>query len=137
MEICEYLENRGIKPTVNRVLVMKAITKYNDTFTLRDIEDKIDTLDKSSVFRVLRLFSENHIVHEIDDGTGSVKYELCRSKREDKCNDSHVHFYCKNCHRTLCMHNIPTPDINLPYGFISSNINYVIKGVCASCNSKK
>ena len=136
MDIQEYLENKGIKPTVNRVLVMKAITKSHNTFALRDIEDEIDTLDKSSVFRVLRLFAENHLVHEIDDGTGSAKYELCRSNHEDRCNDSHVHFYCEKCHTTICLHSIPTPDIKLPAGFTSNNINYVVKGICASCNSK-
>lgn len=94
------LERRGVKPTANRVLVMEAILSAQRAVSLADIEAILGTVDRSSVFRTLGLFVKHHVVHAIDDGSGSVKYEACDSHDDCSVADMHTHFYCEVCHRT-------------------------------------
>ncbi|MCM1311299.1 MAG: transcriptional repressor [Bacteroides sp.] len=136
MDIEKKLEEKGIRPTANRILVMRALHSFSHSFSLREMEDKIDTLDKSSVFRTLRLFADHHLIHEIDDGSGSLKYELCMAEHTPDNDDLHTHFFCEKCGRTICLHDIPVPRVRLPDGFVAESVNYVIKGICDECNGR-
>ena len=66
----EELTEHGIRPTSVRILVMRAIMQRKGAFCLYDIEADVPTLDRSSIFRALRLFTQHHLLHEIDDGSG-------------------------------------------------------------------
>ena len=69
----EILSKHGIRPTSVRILVLKAISNYHDTFSLSDLEADLESVDKSSIFRALILFAEHHVVHVMEDGSGSTK----------------------------------------------------------------
>ena len=98
----------GIRPTANRILVVRALLAADRPMSLTELEHKILTLDKSGIFRALTIFRDNHLVHVIEDGGGSARYELCTSDGEAD-DDLHVHFYCESCHRTFCIDNVPVP----------------------------
>ena len=93
-EECEtLLASHDIKPTANRIVVAKTLAAAERPMSLSELEYKILSIDKSSVFRVLTLFREHHLVHVIEDGGDGVRYELCHSHdghQED--DDQHVHF---------------------------------------------
>lgn len=127
------LESRGVKPTANRILVLKALSQQSHPVSMAEIEDRIVTLDKSSIFRVLSLFLAHDLVHAIEDGSGSLKYELCMGEHEHTVHDQHIHFYCETCHQTFCIEAIPVPIVELPEGFVPHAINYIVKGVCPKC----
>lgn len=127
------LEEHGIKPTVNRLLIVKALGAQRHPVSVKDLEDSLLTLDKSSIFRVLTLFREHHLVHAIETGEGIVKYELCQSHNEEQDDDEHVHFYCERCHRTICLHDIPVPQITVPEGYRAEGTNVLVRGICARC----
>ncbi|MDE6416763.1 MAG: transcriptional repressor, partial [Duncaniella sp.] len=69
------LEESGIKATPNRMLVVKALLDSEHPLSLVEIETQLETVEKSSVFRVLSLFVEKDLVHTLEDGRGIVKYE--------------------------------------------------------------
>ncbi len=127
------LEGHGIKPTANRLLIVKALASQHHPVSVKDLEDSLLTLDKSSIFRVLTLFREHHLVHAIETGEGIVKYELCQSHNEEEDDDEHVHFYCERCHRTICLHDIPVPQIPVPEGYRAEGINVLVRGICERC----
>ena len=79
-DLAESLELKGVKPTANRILVLKALKEQACPVSLTDLEDILATMDKSSIFRVLTLFLEHDIVHSFEDGRGILNYELCTSK---------------------------------------------------------
>ena len=116
-----------------RMLVLDALMRASRTMSLADLETELETVDKSSIFRTLEVFEANHLVHSIDDGTGSMKYEICEG--EDSCTvaDMHTHFYCEMCHKTYCLKEINAPLVDLPEGFTVHSVNYIIKGICSSC----
>ena len=130
------LEEHNIKPTANRLIVLRTLDGAGRPMSLTELENKIQTIDKSGIFRTLSLFREQHLVHVIEDGGDGVRYELCHSHDDDVDDDLHVHFYCEQCHQTYCLDHIPVPGIDLPAGFIMSSVNYMVKGICPHCAYK-
>ena len=105
----EVFRRHNIRPTAVRVLVYNAIKSFHDTFSMSDVEDALETVDKSSIFRTLALFAGQHLVHEIEDGSGSAKYCLCRNDHVCEAEEMHCHFYCESCHKTFCLDHTHIP----------------------------
>ena len=76
-EVIAHLEHKGVKATVNRILVYSELQEAVRPMSLKDLEDRMLNLDKSSIFRVLTLFAQHDVVHAFEDGRGVVHYELC------------------------------------------------------------
>lgn len=133
-EATETLQHKGVKPTPNRILVLKALMDAQYPMSLNDLERTIGTMDRSSIFRTLTLFLQSDIVHGIEDGSGSLKYEACHGHDHCSIDDMHPHFYCEQCHRTYCLDTEAIPPVALPAGFCPHTVNYIIKGLCPDCN---
>lgn len=137
-EIEDLLTSKGIKPTANRILVMRQLLKASRPISLADLEDLFGhTLDKASIFRVLELFAEKDVVHVIEDGSRSLKYEVCHGSSHHSISDQHVHFFCEVCKGIFCLQDIKVPILELPEGFLPHSVNHVIKGKCPKCNTLK
>lgn len=130
------LQRHGVRPTAVRILVYKAMEGFHDTFCLSDLEIVLDTVDKSTIFRTLSIFAEQHVVHHIEDGSGSTKYCLCRRDSACSVDDLHCHFYCEVCHKTYCLDHTHIPVVNYPAGFELHGIDYLLKGICPACKGK-
>ncbi len=137
-EIEDHLWAKGIKPTANRILVMRELLKASRPISLADLELLFGhTLDKASIFRVLELFAEKEVVHVIEDGSRSLKYELCHGSSHHSISDQHVHFVCEQCKEIFCLEDIQVPILELPEGFLPHSVNHVIKGICPNCIAQK
>lgn len=130
------LEEHHIKPTANRIVVVKALATSMQPQSLAELERKICTIDKSNIFRALTLFREHHLVHVIEGGNEGVRYELCHSHDHDHDEDIHPHFYCEQCQQTYCLDYTEIPEIALPKGFEQKSANLMIKGICPNCHTK-
>ena len=86
----ETLQQHHIRPTAVRNLIYQAIQYRSEAFSLANVEEWLPEMDRSSIFRTLRLFTEHQILHEIDDGSGIGKYCVCRCENRHHLN--HVHF---------------------------------------------
>ena len=127
------LEEHGVKPTPNRILVAKAIAEAGRPLSLMELEARLETIDKSNVFRALTAFREAHLVHVLEDAGDGVRYELCHSHHEEHDDDIHVHFYCTKCHRTYCLEDTPVPPVQVPEDYAPDSVSYLIKGICPDC----
>lgn len=130
------MESKGIRPTANRILVMKTLMGEQNPQSLSNLERKMVSMDKSSIFRTLTLFLEHDVVHAFEDGRGVLCYELCEEKGACDHHDGHIHFYCESCQRSFCMEDIHIPSFELPEGFYPHSISFVIKGECPDCRKK-
>lgn len=128
------LNKKGIKPTANRILVLKELMRFSAPASLTDLEKRLVNMDKSSIFRVLTLFHEHDVVHAFQDGRGTLSYELCESEGECTHNDHHVHFFCEKCQQTYCLDHISLSQFGLPKDFVATSASFVINGICAKCN---
>lgn len=137
-DILDLLNRHHIKPTANRIVIAQTLARSAGPMSLKEIETRIQTMDKSSISRTLSLFKSQHLVHIMEDGDGSVCYELCLADHhstmaEDE--DLHAHFFCMMCHRTFCLDE-GIPVIDLPEGFVMRSVNYMVKGLCPVCAKK-
>nr|WP_321453099.1 Fur family transcriptional regulator [uncultured Carboxylicivirga sp.] len=132
-DIDKKLKQKNIKPTAMRELVLQVLTDQKTAISLPQLENKFDKADKATLYRTLKTFEENKLIHSIDDGTGSVKYALCHETCECHPEDLHVHFLCTKCEKTYCLNEISIPKINLPVDFMLESVNMVVKGICSNC----
>ena len=131
----DFLIQKQVKPTAMRLLVYKFLKKQLVATSLTDIELAFDKAERTTLYRTLKTFENNGLVHKIDDGSGIAKFALC----EEQCNceletDLHLHFHCANCNETQCLTEQKIPHINLPPGFKATDANLVVKGICNKCN---
>lgn len=131
----QVLESKNIRVTAMRMLIYKFLAEKEIAVTLSDIENAFAKADRTTLYRTVKTFEDKGIVHQIDDGTGITKYALC----EKGCNcdiktDLHLHFHCNNCIETICLTEHKIPQIKVPDGFVSENVNLVVKGICDKCS---
>lgn len=131
--LTQLMERHGVKPTANRILIARALRDAGRPMSMTELETRLETIDKSNIFRALQAFREGHLVHVLDDTGDGVRYELCHSHHDDEDDDLHVHFYCEKCHRTFCLEDIPVPPVAVPDGYRSRSVNYLVKGLCPDC----
>ena len=134
--IVDIFAHHGVKPTANRILIARAMEQAGRPLSMGEVESLLDTVDKSVISRTLTLFKDHHLVHVLQDGGDAMRYELCLSHHEDQDDDLHVHFYCKACGRTYCLHGTEIPPVTLPEGYRGETATYIIKGICPSCRGK-
>lgn len=129
----ELLEH-GIKASASRIMVLKAIMDADHPLSMMEIEQILESVDKSQISRALNLFMEFDLLHKIDDGTGIAHYELCHSHSEDgRDDDVHVHFYCEKCHKLFCLEEVGIPAVDIPKGYKVHNSSYIVQGICPEC----
>lgn len=129
----KYLSEHGISPTVIRLLVLRSFNNATKPLSLNDLESELDTVDKSTISRTLNLFKTRGLLHAFNDGSGSMKYELCKSHNHQQDNDLHVHFRCEKCGETKCLTEIVIPEVNLPEGYVALSTSFIISGLCPGC----
>lgn len=130
------LAQAGVKPTAVRLLVYRTATAMQGAFSLADMERALPSADRSSLFRALVTLSAHHLLHTLDDGSGSQKYCVCTNRGDCHADEYHPHFFCEHCHRTFCLDEATIPPVSLPAGFAARESTYVVKGFCADCAAK-
>ena len=73
------LLDRGLRPTPARILTLRKLSELEYPVSLLELETMLDTLDKSTISRSLAVLLKRHAIHSFEDGSGSTKYEICRS----------------------------------------------------------
>lgn len=141
----DILARAGIKPSPVRILLLRCLHEAGRPLSIQELEQRLETVDRSSISRTLAIFASHHLVHSIEDGSGSCKFEICKAPEchSSQCEhttpgtdygDMHPHFYCERCHTTYCLDHLTLPPLPLPQGFRPTTANYVIKGFCPKCS---
>ena len=131
----EKLKDKGVRPTAARILILQKLSEQTYPISLLELEAQLETLDKSTISRSLAILLEHHAIHAFEDGSGSMKYEICRSDTET-CfiENRHIHFYCEVCHKTYCMDHIKIPVVQLPEGFTLEVTRLCTNGAKNACS---
>lgn len=130
----QVLETKGIRPTAMRIMIYKRLYHASRALSLGEMEKDFQTSERSTLYRTIKKFEKNSIVHQIEDGTGYRKYALCEESCSCEINtDLHLHFHCSVCKETICLTDHKIPQVSLPEGFVAEDANLVISGVCHKC----
>ena len=129
------LLSHHIKPTAMRLVVLNFLLEQSSAQSLTDIELKMGRTDRVTLYRTIRTFEENGLVHRIEDGSGITKFALCAPGCDvEGHHDLHVHFYCIECKETHCLPKTHIPEVKLPATYKVLETQLVVKGVCANCS---
>ena len=104
-----------------------------------ELEESIGTeFDRVTIYRTLKSFEEQGLVHRVLDDSGTAKYALCQHDHSEvqKHHDHHIHFNCVSCGHTYCLDNIPIPEIKLPTSYQLQKLDFLAQGICQKCTTK-
>jgi len=128
------LNNKKVKATAVRELVLDIFLQNNHALSLSDIENTLSWSDRVTIFRTLKTFEKKGVIHEINDGSNSVKYALCvESCKETKHVDIHPHFHCQKCGKTICLEKQEINIKNIPEEIFIDNYSLILNGLCVEC----
>lgn len=136
-ELEDILIAKQVTPTAMRLLVLEFLLKQSSAISLGDLEDSFQHSDRTTLYRTLKTFEEKGLIHNIQDGSGAVKYALCQNECKDGVHyDLHLHFYCTTCKELFCLPKSKTPEVLLPGNFQLAEVSLVARGVCDKCNKE-
>ena len=130
------LSNHKLRNTAARLAVLDVFQKYTYALSHSDIEKELQKdFDRVTIYRTIHSFLDKGIIHKVMDDSESAKYALCVDEcSSDHHHDNHVHFKCSKCGNSECLNNIQIPLMNLPIGYVASESNLLIEGICKSCS---
>ena len=129
------LSDFDLRPTPCRLDVLSTFQGFDYALSQGDIEQKLsDKYDRVTIYRTLKTFLTQGLLHKVLDDNGGVKYALCKElcHQGDHQHD-HVHFKCNQCGQTTCLETVHIPSIVLPAGFSKQESNLLIQGTCSMC----
>jgi Fur family transcriptional regulator, ferric uptake regulator len=134
-QIQELLKRNQLSVTGSRTRILELFLSQAGALAHGDIEKKTgEKFDRVTIYRTLQTFVDKGIIHTIPTADNSIRYALCKDECvEGHHHDHHVHFVCKQCGNTVCLDEVTVPDVKLPKGYQSTQIEVVVNGVCKDC----
>lgn len=130
----EILKNSKLRVTNSRTQVLGFFLEQKYAIPHSDIEVELEDLDRVTIYRTINTFLEKGLIHEVNDGSGAIKYAVCAEHcHEGHHHDNHVHFHCTKCEQTRCLESLTIPQMDLPQGYTFKQANLVIEGLCDAC----
>lgn len=137
MALAEILRERGSRVTQARQLVWDALESIDGHATVQQILDVVqrrgaapDSVNQSSVYRTLQLFSELGLVRESrTDATGSATWEVRHS-------DTAIHLICESCGAVIHHESAMVEALGSELaraGFAASTVDVQVTGLCRDC----
>lgn len=135
-EIENILLSKKISPTPMRVMVLEYFLQQTAAISLNDLENEFSYSDRTTLYRTVKTFEENGLVHDIKDSNEPTKYAMCETDCKNGIHyDRHIHFYCTECKLLVCLPKENLPQINLPEGFELQEVSFVARGICNICKN--
>src|SRR3989337_3330036 len=134
-DIKEILKRSQLSVTASREKILHLFLEQAGALGHGDIEKKAgEKVDRVTGYRTLQVFVEKGIIHTIPTADNSIRYALCKDEcSEGHHHDHHIHFECTSCGNTTCLEEVMIPQIKLPTGFRSQEIEIVVSGKCKYC----
>lgn len=135
----EILKSKNLRVTSFRKDVLRVLRESKHAISVQDIEEKLIDFDRITLYRTIKSFIQNGVVHEIVMSGDVKKLALC----DDVCNHEdgvhehqHIHFQCRKCSEIYCVEVDDLPQIKIP-GFIIEDKEIQARGICNKCGKSK
>ncbi|TGN17721.1 Fur family transcriptional regulator [Leptospira idonii] len=135
----EYLKEKGLKITNQRLLVAQKIFSSHNHFTaeglLDELKDNKDRISKATIYRILSIMVEAGLLEEHDFGKDYKYYEHIIG------HEHHDHIICLQCGKIVEFIDERIEELQknaaAQNGFTMSGHTLNIYGICQSCEAKK
>lgn len=129
----DLLRAAGVKVTPGRVRVLDALTGAAQPMSHADIEALLPDADRVTLYRVLESLVACGLALKAVDTRGVFRFSAAGTQRQHA---GHVHFRCTDCGGVFCLKAEPPPPPKLPRGFRLSEVEFDVRGTCASCTQR-
>lgn len=134
IEYEEIIHAAGHRVTPQRIRILDAVCAGGGHTTLGEIYARVrrvdDSIDRSTLYRTLKLFVELGLVVSADTGDGETYYEISRPHR-------HHHLVCRQCGREQEIEHAVMQrmfdQVFQQYGFKADSDHLVLFGLCGDC----
>lgn len=133
------LEQSGLDPTLNRILVLTAIARSPQPLTAKEVYKSVladHKINRVTVYRILDLFAEHGVANKLSSGDRSFRY----CARPGRWPHGHCHFHCTQCGAVQCIDKellaIDEQDLKSRLSMDIENIELRLDGVCEECRHK-
>ena len=134
--IAQTLTRHALRQTPVRRVVLQVLVDSPFALSGNEIEQQIGpATDRVTLYRTLKSFEENGLVHRVIDSTDIIRYAACSIECSAQAHfDNHVHFKCTACQRIYCLNQVAIPPVTLPDKFEAQTRDYLLAGVCRACH---
>lgn len=131
------LRANGHRVTPQRIHILDAVCDGNGHTTLGEVYARVRqvdvSVDRSTLYRTLKLFVELGLVVSAEPGDGEIYYEIAKSHH-------HHHLVCRVCGKQQEIDDTLLEPLFAgllsQYGFAAQNDHLVFTGVCAACRGE-
>lgn len=134
----ELLKSNNLKITENRRLVLSVLESCHEPMTADQIFQEVasqKSLDYSTVYRILSVFTGKHITCKSIGGDGVAYYQF----NHEGHNHSH-YIVCSGCHKRVVVEDCPLEEVSKKLveqtGFTITGHNLEFVGECPDCVKK-
>lgn len=133
-QVNKILEQKSVRITAMRQLLLEHFVNHNTIIGLSELEQIFSNSDRITIYRTLKTFEDNGILHSIKGEGTEAKYALCNEHCSPSHHrDHHPHFQCLKCKQVTCIESILIPAMKLPTGYSQQEVSMKIKGICPNC----
>jgi Fur family transcriptional regulator, ferric uptake regulator len=127
------LKDKGYSLTSQRVKVFEYLLSMKEPITITDLANRVNEVDRVSIYRIVELFEEVGIVHRVWTGFKS-KIEL-----SEEFSPHHHHFSCLTCGKTISLNSEVLEEnlksFEMEYGFELTQHTVELSGFCSKCKT--
>jgi Fur family transcriptional regulator, ferric uptake regulator len=131
------MHRAGYRVTPQRVMILDAVCEGGGHTTSKQVYSRLqkmdDTIDRSSVYRTLKLFVALRLVVSAETATGETVYEIPKSK-------PHHHLICRTCGKEQEVGQEAMAGmfalVERRYHFAVATDHLVLYGTCADCRKE-
>ena len=133
-EIYSLLEKTKLSRTPCRIEILKTLKQAGSALSESEIRERIgEQYDRTTVYRTLRSFLRENVIHSIPLDGGEVRYAIS-PHHEAMQSKHHVHFFCNECKSVYCISHKAFATPGLSVGFVAESFDLLIQGSCKKCN---
>ncbi|MDO4512019.1 MAG: Fur family transcriptional regulator [Bacteroidales bacterium] len=130
----QHLEQHGVRPSVQRIAIMKYLMEHCTHPTVdtiySDLLPELPTLSRTTVYNTLELFRQANAAKVLTIDKRNVRY--------DACVNPHAHFMCRECGRIFDMEIDDHLKAHLHDSehFLIEQVELNSTGLCEECQAK-
>ncbi len=132
IDLNKILRSAKLKATKPRLDVLSIINKAEAAVSHSEIQAKLESFDRVTLYRTLNTLIEKGIIHKAHVESTEVFYAMCTTScTEEGHKHEHIHFVCDKCEEVTCIDSEPI-SIKLP-NHIISEVRVQATGICDKC----
>ncbi len=127
------LRATGARVTRARIAVLAILLAAERALTHHEVEKRANRahgIDRVTIYRVLDWLIARALAHKIAGDDRVMRFNAAAHEHERQ----HAHFKCNRCGTVICLEEFEArPNVRLPSGFRSQQIELTVKGLCVGC----